>query len=221
MKKKTVALLLALTLAVGVVAGGTVAWLLDKTDTVTNTFTVGDVGVTLTETVATDNKAEFQMIPGTSYEKDPKVTVEANSVDCYLFVRFDEVNNPGTYLTYKSTLKGPDWTLLEGVKDKNGDHVNVWYRTVGATDETKSWDLLEKLDASDDEHNYTVKVKDTVVKAGTNTDGTQNVAMPASTAQPVLKYQAAAVQQDNLLVEEAWNLVADDMGCQAVTVPTT
>ena len=83
MKKKTVALLLALTLVVGVVAGGTIAWLVDKTGTVTNTFTVGDVNVELTETgINNDGEKNFQLIPGTSYEKDPEVTIKANSVAC-------------------------------------------------------------------------------------------------------------------------------------------
>ena len=39
MKKKTVALLLSLVLVFGVVAGGTLAWLTQKTDSVVNTFT--------------------------------------------------------------------------------------------------------------------------------------------------------------------------------------
>ena len=39
MKKKTLALLLALVLLAGGVIGGTLAWLTDKTDPVKNTFT--------------------------------------------------------------------------------------------------------------------------------------------------------------------------------------
>ena len=50
MKKKTLALVLALTLLVAGVIGGTLAWLTDQTDEVKNTFTVGDINIDLTET---------------------------------------------------------------------------------------------------------------------------------------------------------------------------
>lgn len=217
MKKKTVALLLALTLVVGVVAGGTIAWLVDQTGTVTNTFTVGDVNVELTET-GIDNKGEksFQLIPGTSYAKDPKVTIKANSVACYLFVRFDEVNDPENYLDYISTLTTNGWTKLTGAKDTEGNDVNVWYRDVGSDTNDQSWELLAKLDA--ETSNNTVKVKETVVKAGTDTTNTKNVAMPAAENQPQLVYRAAAVQKDNLTVPAAWNQVAADMGCGTIAI---
>ena len=47
MKKRTLGLLLALVLALGCVAGGTLAYLTDQTDTITNTFTVGHVKIDL------------------------------------------------------------------------------------------------------------------------------------------------------------------------------
>ena len=50
MKKKTLALVLALTLLVAGVVGGTLAWLTDQTAEVKNTFTVGDINIGLTET---------------------------------------------------------------------------------------------------------------------------------------------------------------------------
>ena len=50
MKKRTLALLVALVLVVGCIIGGTLAWLTAKTDAVVNTFTTSDIDVTLTET---------------------------------------------------------------------------------------------------------------------------------------------------------------------------
>ena len=47
--------LLALVLVIGCVAGGTVAWLVATSDTVTNTFTYGKIDITLTETERTYN----------------------------------------------------------------------------------------------------------------------------------------------------------------------
>lgn len=144
MKKKTLALVLALTLLVAGVVGGTLAWLTATTGEVQNTFTVGDIQLTLTETPNTDtNKDEkpdvwqAQIIPGYSYDKDPVVTID-NKVDCYLFVKFEETNSK-TYLDYTSTLTTDNgWTQGDGTNIPS----NVWYRTVNVADTTKSWNLL-------------------------------------------------------------------------------
>ena len=85
MKKRTLALILALVLVFGAAVGGTIAYLTDTTDPVTNTFTVGNIDITLAET-----KDDFKMVPGCDIAKDPKVTVTANSEDCWLFVKIDE-----------------------------------------------------------------------------------------------------------------------------------
>lgn len=146
MKKKLVILVLALALTVTAVVGSTLAWLTATTGEVKNTFTTANIGVTLTETFNTDtnndgtnDKWQAQMIPGFSYSKDPVVTVDDDSVDCYLFVKFEEKNNASTYLTYTSNLTtANEWT--QG--DDTNIPANVWYRKVQATDTTKSWQLL-------------------------------------------------------------------------------
>ena len=47
---KLIAAVLAIVLVVGGVVGGTVAWLIATPDPVVNTFTYGDIDITLTET---------------------------------------------------------------------------------------------------------------------------------------------------------------------------
>ena len=89
---KIVTILLALALLVCCGIGGTVAWLMDSTEAVTNTFTIGDIYLTLVESPynadGTYGEAKegfdnsYPLIPGNSYKKDPKVTVLANSEDC-------------------------------------------------------------------------------------------------------------------------------------------
>ena len=86
---------------------GTMAYL-TSTDTVTNTFTVGKVKITLDEAkVGTDGKAltgsdaarvqtnSYKLMPGHTYTKDPTVTVEAGSEASYVrqmvTVTFDKV----------------------------------------------------------------------------------------------------------------------------------
>ena len=120
MKKKSLALVLALAMIVVCVVGGTLAWLIDKTGPVTNTFTTSDVDITLTETTT-----NYQMIPGYTIAKDPKVTVKAGSEDCYLFVKVAESDNFDDFMTYTMET---GWTQLE---DASGNPVpGVFYRVV-------------------------------------------------------------------------------------------
>lgn len=141
MKKKTVALLLALTLVLGVVAGGTIAWLTDTTTPVKNTFTTSDITVNLEETKGTnitDGKS-FQMVPGWTIEKDPKAWVEAGSEVCYLFVKLEKSTNFGTYLSYEVDTSEGNWTKLDGVTDE------VYYRVVKANEmgDTNKFSVLK------------------------------------------------------------------------------
>lgn len=82
MKKKTIALLLALALVFGGAVGGTIAWLTATSDTVTNTFTVGDINIELSETTGTS----YKVVPGATVDKDPTVTVKQGSENCYVYV---------------------------------------------------------------------------------------------------------------------------------------
>ena len=101
MKKKTLALVLALTLLVAGVVGGTLAWLTDQTAEVKNTFTVGDINIGLTETTT-----DYKMVPGNTIAKDPTVTVKANSEACWLFVKVTESTNLRTSSTYATQRVG-------------------------------------------------------------------------------------------------------------------
>lgn len=96
MNTKKKGLLLALCAVLLVVASvlGTMAYL-TSTDTVQNTFTVGNVKIQLDEArVNTDGtpiegadrvKAnEYHLLPGHTYTKDPTVTVDAGSEECYV-----------------------------------------------------------------------------------------------------------------------------------------
>lgn len=98
--------------------GGTIAWLTATTTPVINTFTYGDINITLAETTGEN----YKIIPGKDIRKDPKVTVKANSEACYLFVKVQET---GTFVDGKVTYAIADWTALEG---QDG----VYYREVGA-----------------------------------------------------------------------------------------
>ena len=167
MKKKTLALLLALVLVFGAAVGGTIAYLTDTTGPVTNTFTVGNINIDLDETVD-----DFKMIPGCDITKDPKVTVVANSEACWLFVRIDESSNLHDFISY-TVANG--WTKGDGTNIPS----NVWYRSVAASTTDQIFPVL----AGDK-----VTVNDAVTK--TMMDGlTDNT-------RPTLTFTACAVQAD-------------------------
>ena len=114
--------------------GGTVAWLTDTTDSVVNTFTYGDININLTETKPEGKQATI--VPGVDIEKDPKVTVEAGSEACWLFVKVEET---GTFVEGKVTYSIADgWTKGDGTNIPE----NVYYRAVDAGITEKSFDVL-------------------------------------------------------------------------------
>lgn len=89
MKKKTILVAaIAVMLVAALVVGGTLAYFTDKSDAKENTFTVGNVGIDLTET-AWKADADHTLVPGKFYDKNPTITVDANSQDAYVFLKLD------------------------------------------------------------------------------------------------------------------------------------
>ena len=118
MKKRTLALILALVLVFGAAVGGTIAYLTSN-DSVTNTFTVGKVEITLDEakvdeygvaaTPATRvDKNDYKLIPGHTYTKDPTIHVATGSEDCWLFAKIE--NNLSTAATLTMVA---GWTEID------------------------------------------------------------------------------------------------------------
>lgn len=125
--KKTLTVLLALVLVIAMSVAGTMAYLTSTTDTVTNSFTVGKVAITLDEaqvdvygtavTPATRVKANtYKLIPGHSYTKDPTIHVAADSEDCYLFVKVEDgLTAIEADKTIAAQLGTNNWKAVEGV----------------------------------------------------------------------------------------------------------
>ena len=170
MKKKSLALVLALAMIVVCVVGGTLAWLTATTPEVKNTFTTSDVDITLTETTT-----NYQMIPGYTIAKDPKVTVLAGSEKCYLFVKVDKSTNFDTFMTYEIA---DGWTQLE---DASGNDVDgVFYRVVDTADMGTA---------------YSVLANDKVTVRGDVTKGMLNALTEAT--RPTLTFTAYACQYNS------------------------
>ena len=116
------AVALALALAIG---GGTYAYLYSSTDDVTNEFSTNNVTVTLQETTGEN----YNIVPGTSQDKDPTVRV-VNSIDAYAFV---EVTDKTHGLVTYEIEQG--WNELDG-------YDNIYYREVAANADSKVFSVL-------------------------------------------------------------------------------
>lgn len=152
MKKATKTLLLMLCAVVLVVSSvlGTVAYLTSEA-TVENTFSVGNVTITMDEakvneygeqlyktaepgkfaTTGTDKadrvaKNDYKLIPGRNYIKDPVIYVADKSEPCWLFVKVEnEISafEKSGDTTIAKQLESNDWKALDGV-------TNVYYHDV-------------------------------------------------------------------------------------------
>ena len=99
--KKTLTIVLAFVLVIAMSVAGTFAYLTSQ-DSVTNTFTVGKVKITLDEaktsvygvvdaTATARVKAnEYKLIAGHEYAKAPIVHVDADSESCWLFIKVED-----------------------------------------------------------------------------------------------------------------------------------
>ena len=144
MKTRSKALLLALcaVLLVAALVLGTMAYLTSQAK-VTNTFSVGQVkitmdeakvdkyGVALTDAAAgRGNANEYILMPGHTYTKDHTIHVDAVSEDSYIFVKVENgiasyeaasSAEEGGYRTIADQITANGWTALESAAD-------VYYR---------------------------------------------------------------------------------------------
>lgn len=191
---------LAALLLVTLTIGGTVAWLTATSGSVTNTFTTSKVEVNLTE-----EAKDFQMVPGATITKDPKVTLLDGSEDAWVFVKVTKENNLDTYIE-NYTPNTDNWYSC-------GDNVWVYKEPLSAG---KSAQFLTS-----------VKVKDTVT--------TVDMAAAAEEGnEPKLIFTPYAIQSANLKVgdvdittgnikdyaAQVWALVGRDLP-PATTLPTS
>lgn len=172
MRNSHIWLIVATILLTAISVIGTVALLVSSSNTVVNTFTVGGVTISLTE--STGN--EYKMTPGATVNKDPTVTVHANSESCWLFVKVEKENDFDTFCTYEIQ---DGWIALDG-------HEGVFYQEVERTSSDKVFRALK---------DNKILIKENLTEEQLN----------AVNQNPTLKFTAYAAQSDGLAVaEEAW-----------------
>ena len=218
--KKLIVALLSFVLLFGGTFGSSLAWLLDNSDPVTNTFSTSDITVNLEESPAT-----YQMVPGMTIDKDPKATVTADSVDCYMFVEITSKNaeiegsaeeniyDLGKYIHYSIDSM---WTPVKNT-------TNVFYIKVDGTSAKKGtpYNVLGAGKLTIDGHEYSwddnqVLTKPSLTKDDmTPIDGYKiengvkvaDASEEALRPQLIFKAYATQLQKDNdtpFSPEEAW-----------------
>lgn len=190
---------------------GTLAYLTDN-GKVVNTFTAGKVYITLDEAITDiDGKPldaeagnivdlaqaarkageinetvgnKYHLIPGSTYTKDPTVTVEAGSEACWLFVKVDNgisAIEGGTTIAQQIVAKG--WIALDGVS-------GVYYRRHMESGSAQKYIVFENFTVDAQKTNtdlFNVKDNNVTVTAfavqeenvATSVDGEMNKALAA------------------------------------------
>lgn len=145
LKKALIAGTCSVLLVAGSVAG-TMAYL-TSTDEVVNTFTVGNVAITLDEApVDNDGQAttgdrvdknNYKLMPGHDYDKDPTVHVGNLSEDAWLFVKVDnEIAAIEDATTVHNQMTTDNtWTVVD-----NTNHVYAYKEIVNANDNVVVFD---------------------------------------------------------------------------------
>ena len=172
------------------VIGGSMAWLMAKTDPIVNVFTYGDIRIKLEETKGEElsDGRYFKMTPGKVIEKDPKISVLADSENCWLFVEIVESSDKALsdYIEY---AVADGWTELQGAP-------GVYYRTVDSSTSIQKFGILK---------NDQVKVKNEVTS--------EMLQALNSTNYPKMTITGYAVQRDASIADidtaaEAWALIS-------------
>lgn len=176
-KAFTAMLALTLVLAAYWAVGGTAAWLAAKSEPIASTFTFGDINITLKD--EDPQEGQIKIIPGVDVKKALKVTVQADSVDCWLFVKVEEY---GTFLQNKVTYSVDDgWTKGDGSPIPK----DVYYREVRDVTADREFSVLK---------GDKITVSQTLTKADI-----QNI------TDPTLTFTAYAVQMEGInTAAEAW-----------------
>ncbi len=174
--KKVAATTAALSLTAAVAVGGTLAWLTAKTDTIENTFTIGNVGIKLQEKQGEEWKTagegftgqQYTVTPGINITKEAKVTVNDGSEKSIVYLKVVKGSDFDTY--FDATVDTNNWTPLAG-------HENYYWKVA---EENAELGILA---------NNTVDPDEDALVNGVKLD------------KATLSFQAAAIQYDGLTGE--------------------
>lgn len=200
--KPTIILCLVAILAIA----GTVAYLTDVTEEVTNEFTPGeDIDIYITET-----NQKYTIVPNETEAKDPTVHVDADSADAYVFVTVTEeiltaALSDGTYTFQSYVAYGltSDWVLVSKSSESKTStgYTTTTYIYAYATDLENLTTVVKNAD----------DITSLQILVGSDENNTGEVSYPITVTQamiallndtnPTLSFQAYAIQTANITDE--------------------
>ena len=165
--KKALLLALCAVLLVAATVMGTMAYLTSQ-DTVTNTFTVGKVAITLDEAkVNADGKPvdadgdvvtlgdaprvdknDYKLMPGHTYTKDPTIHVDTSSEDCFIRAKVTLTNAKEWIAIATKYADNKVENIIQGTND------DIWWVSQPAVDEennTMTYTFVYKNESHTDE----------------------------------------------------------------------
>ena len=196
MKKKLMTVL-ALVLVIAMSVAGTYAYL-TSTDEVVNTFTVGNVAITLDEAKANPDGSlvqgadrvkanSYKLLPGHTYAKDPMVTVKAGSESSYV----------------KMTVTFSDAAALDAIFAPNGaDMISIF----NGYDRT-NWIYKGNTENADNTRTYEFWYKETV--AAPTADVPLDALFDSITVPSIINNEQLATIEGMTITVNAYAIQAD------------
>lgn len=153
----SVAMALVCVFAVGM----TIAYLTSTTETVTNTFTVGNVKITLDEAMVDEmgvpvenadrvTANTYKLLPGHTYTKDPTIHVDESSEDCFIRAKVTITNASAWQALIEKYAGGDLFEVITGFDDGIW-WVNSAYTSIDTESDTITYTFVYKNESHTDE----------------------------------------------------------------------
>lgn len=133
--QRKIILLMCIIVIIGGLVTATLAWLSSRTGPVINNFIGSNLEINLAE-----EATKFQMIPHLEIEKDPIVTVEANSEACWLFLQVKESDAQANGSGITETQNGVETVRTN--KSESDIYKYLRYDIITGTNEFDGWTLM-------------------------------------------------------------------------------
>lgn len=129
MKKRILIPIVAVLIISAMTVGVSYAFLASKSHRIENTFVAGEISLTLTETTGSN----YVLVPGNKVSKNPRITVEKGSEECWLFFKEERQGLPDDIISYTYE---DGWNALDGEE-------GVYWRRVSESAMDKTYGILK------------------------------------------------------------------------------
>lgn len=165
--KQILAIVLSVALVACISVAATVAYLTSTTEQVTNTFTVGDIEITLDENTVDENgkmittspavthENDYHLYPGSEYDKNPTVHItDKNSENSWIFVAVkNEILGIEDETKIATQIEENGWDMLYELND---GVFTVYYMEYDKTSTDKDLEVFSTFKIKESVNNTTL-----------------------------------------------------------------